>query len=46
MRHAIKHVVDAILIMNALVVIRKDTLHDNIIDDLIDKLNTIETQQS
>ena len=39
-RHTVKYVVDAVLIMNALIVVRKGTLHSNIIGDLVNDSNT------
>ena len=44
-RHHVKHFVDAVLVMNAFIVIRKRTLHGNVVGDLIDKPNTTKTQQ-
>jgi len=43
-RHTVKYVVDAVLIMNALIVVRKGTLHSNIIGDLINDPNTTKVQ--
>jgi len=43
-RHTIKYVVDAVLIMNALIVVRKGTLHSNIIGDLVNDSNTAKVQ--
>ena len=39
-RHTVQYVVNAILIMNALIAVRKGTLHGNIIGDLINDPNT------
>ena len=39
-RPTLQYVVDAVLIMNALIVVRKGTLHSNIIGDLINDPDT------
>lgn len=44
-RHLVKHVIDAILVLNALVVIRKGTFHGDIVGDLIDNSRGTKAEQ-